>query len=198
MDTKAQGKINSFFAKYPTIRFDRGQVLIRAGEIPKGIYFIVSGQVIKYDIANRGARMVVDYYRPGAVLPIERLSGVLENRFFYEAYRDATVKIAQVEDLKALVDDSPEVLRSVVADLAAKLTVAHRRSAHLMSGASFNLILFELIIQARVNGVRQENGEYSLDMHEDELAQRVGLTRETVNREYWEKKLYGNRQRVKL
>lgn len=182
MDAKAQGKINSFFSKYPVEHFDRGQVLIRAGENPKGIYYIVSGQVVKYDIANRGSRLVVDCYKSGTVLPIELLVGVSNNRFFFEAFRDVTVKIAQVDDIRSFISDNADVSRLVVAGLAAKLTVAHRRVAHLMSGASSNLILFELALQARTNGVRLANGEYLLDIHEDELGQRVGLTRETANR----------------
>jgi CRP-like cAMP-binding protein len=182
MDAKAQGKLNSFFTKYPVRRFDKGQLLIGAGESPKGIYYMLSGHVIKYDISNRGVRLVVDWFRKGGILPIDCLSGAVDNRFFYEAFRGSTVKMAKIDEFEAFLDENPDVLRLILNGISTKLTITHRRAAHLMSGISFNLVLFELALQARMNGAWQANSEYLLDMHEDELAQRVGLTRETVNR----------------
>ena len=58
-----------------------------------------------------------------------------------------------------------------------------RRMAHLMGGTARSRLVFELMIECQRFGIRQDNGSYLLTLHEDELARRSGMSRETVNRE---------------
>ena len=57
-----------------------------------------------------------------------------------------------------------------------------RRMAHLMAGNAKSRLLFELIIECRRFGKRQEDGSYLVKMNEAEIGSRAGLSRETVSR----------------
>ena len=183
MDTKDQTRLSSFFAQYPLKRFSKGEVILRPDDDLTGAVFVVEGQVIQYDITDQGAEMIVDVFRPNAVLPLDWLINAKPNQYFYEAFRETTVRIAPVENFARFLDESPSIVYGLLSRSLWAMGVMQRRMAHLMSGVSINRVMFELITQCKRFGVAHSDGSYELDLHEDELARRAGLTRETVNRE---------------
>ena len=183
MDIKNQRKLNLFFAKFPIKRFDKGEVIIRAGDESPGAVYVVSGQVIQYDITDQGVEMTVDVFRPNAVLPLEWLINARPNQYFYEAFRATEIRVAPPDEFMKFLDANPVLVRSLLSRSLCAMGVMQRRMAHLMSGVSINRVMFELITQCKRFGVAKPSGECELDLHEDELARRAGLTRETVNRE---------------
>jgi hypothetical protein len=53
--------------------------------------------------------------------------------------------------------------------------------SHILRGGSASRVVYELIVECERFGNKQVNGSYNLFMHEDELARRAGLSRETVS-----------------
>ena len=183
MDDSIRQKITAFFSEYPAKHFDKQQLLVQANENPEGIYHIVSGQVRQYDISDQGNEIVVNVFKAPAFFPMSWAITGTPNRYFFEAATDLEVRIAPAEDAIEFLKQNPDVTFNLLSRLYSGVEGLQRRMAHLMGGTARTRILFELITECKRFGAKQAGGSYKLAVHEDELARRSGLTRETVNRE---------------
>lgn len=182
MHDESLSKIDNFFAKYPLRRYEKGQILVNSSEDVDRIYYIVSGQVAQYDTTDRGVQLVVNVYKNPAFFPFNQVAAEAPNLYCFEAFRTTEVREAPIQDVIDFVRDNADVGFSLIKRLSIGLEAIERRMAHAMSGRSINRVTFELITQCKRFGVKERDGSYLLDMHEHELANRAGLSRETVNR----------------
>lgn len=58
-----------------------------------------------------------------------------------------------------------------------------RRMAYLMASNAKNIVMYGLLIEARRFGTKQADGSCIILLSETELANRVGLSRESVSRQ---------------
>lgn len=189
MNAQVSKKINDFFVRYPLKSFSKGQVLIHAGDEPAGIFHIIEGYVRQYDITHRGEEVVINVFKSPAFFPASWAINKTPNEYFFEAYTPLKVRLAPAE----AVIDFLKANHDVTYDLLSRLYIGaegmQRRMTYLMAGRGHSRVVYELVIESKRFGRQQPDGSYILDMHEDELARRAGLTRETINREL--KKLKG-------
>lgn len=184
MDTSVAEKLDAFFANYPIETYKNGELLIRSGEEPRGIFFLKSGLIRQYDIASDGSEIVVNVYKHPSFFPMMWAINKTANQYFFEAARDSVLQLAPPEDVVDFIKSNPDVSYDLLSRLYSGAAGMQRRMAHLMAGNSYTRVLFELVTECRRFGQPQDDGSYRLDIHEDELAMRAGLSRETVNREF--------------
>lgn len=183
MDTQLSKKIEKFFAKYRLRHYDKNQILIYAGDDPPGVFHLISGQVRQYDITNHGKEVVVNAFKPPAFFPMAWAINRTPNRYFFETSGFTELRMAPAEDVVAFLKANNDVTYNLLSRLYSGTDGMQRRMAHLMGGGAHSRILFELLVECKRFGKKQNDGSYVLVMHEDELARRSGLSRETVNRE---------------
>lgn len=183
MDSDALNKIENFFSKYPLRQYNKGQILIHAGENPSGIFYIVNGSVRKYDIDEGGQEIVMNIFKPNIFFPITWAINRTQNRYFFEAASTITVAKAPIEDVVDFLKSEPDIILGLLKQVYAGLEDTQRRVVHLMSGDSRSRLLFELVIEARRSGEVQEDGSCLVFVGANELSQRAGLSRETISRE---------------
>ena len=188
MDTSVAAKIDDFFSKYPEKHFDKGYILASANEDLPGIIHLIEGQVRQYDITSQGGEVVVNVFKPPAFFPMSWAINRMPNRYFFEAATSLRAHIAPPEEAIAFLQSNPDVMFDLLARLYSGVEGIQRRMAHLMGGTAKTRLLFELITEIKRFGTKQPDGSYTMALHEDELARRAGLTRETVNREIMELK----------
>ncbi len=175
-------KVADFFASYPLKSIDDGQIIIQAGNQPAGVYFIESGEVRQYDISERGDEVVVNVFKAGAYFPMSWAINKEPNQYFFEASADSGIRIAPAGEVVAFLHKNSDILYDLLRRVFVGTDVLQRRMAHLMAGDANSRTLFELIVQCRRFGQLQQDGSYILPIHEQELARRAGLSRETTNR----------------
>lgn len=183
MNTRVARKIEEFFAKYPRRYFDKSQILIYAGDEPPGIFHLVTGQVRQYDITDRGEEVVVDVFKPPAFFPMTWEINKTPNQYFFETAMPTEIRMAPAGDVVAFLKANHDVTYDLLSRLYSDTDGMQRRMAYLMGGSGRSRVLFELIVECKRFGKQQKDGSYILTMHEDELARRSGLSRETINRE---------------
>jgi len=191
MDDVIRQKISTFFAEYPIKHFDKGQLLIQAYESPAGIYHMLEGQVRQYDVSAQGNEIVVNIFKPPAFFPMAWAITGMPNRYFFDAAMPVEAHLAPPDSVVAFLKQNPDVLFDLLSRLYSGVEGIQRRMAHLMGGTARTRILFELVTECKRFGTKQGSGSFALKVHEDELARRSGLTRETVNRELMELKNRG-------
>jgi CRP-like cAMP-binding protein len=183
MDDLIKHKIADFFAKYPERHFDQGQLLVQANESPSGIFHIVSGQVRQYDISDQGNEIVVNVFKAPAFFPMSWAITNTPNRYFFEAATSLEVHMVPAVDAVDFIKQNPDVMFNLLARLYSGVEGLQRRMAHLMGGTAPTRVAFELVIACKRFGEKQLNNAYSIEINEEELAHRSGMTRETINRE---------------
>jgi len=182
MHKEISDKIIHIFSTYPVQRVSKGQVLIRAGEDPRGVFCLQNGHVQAYDISDKGEKIVVNVFRKGAFFPMSWAINKTPNQYFFEAVTDSTYRRAPAENIVAFLHQNPDVTFDLLSRVYSGTDGLLRRMTHLMGGTARTRLLFELLVQTRRFGIRKDDGSYLIKLNESELAIRAGLSRESVSR----------------
>lgn len=147
--------VNTFFTTFPAYDYKKGNILIRSGEEPKGIYYLKTGHVRQYAITKEGEEMTLNIYKPGAFFPMAWAVNAYPNHYYFEAMDDSRVRIAPREDTVSFVKNEPEVLFDLLQRLYIGLDGVLSRMEHLMSGKARERLIAILIINAKRFGRHQ-------------------------------------------
>lgn len=170
-------KYSEFFARYPTRIYNKGDVLIQAGDTPPA-YFITEGLIVQYDISSAGDKLVVNMYKPGACISLASILNDGPSEFFFEAADYTTVYTASSRDVATFFRDNPGVTFDALKRVSRGSNGLMLRLARAMEGSAEGRILQELtIMQARFS-----NADGSVHISDTELATQTGMARETVSR----------------
>lgn len=175
-------KVRQFFLKYPEKRFAKKEIVVHAGEEPRGVFYMVSGRVNQYDITLAGVETVVNTYKTPAFFPMSWAINRTPNDYFFEAATDVVVRVAPAGEVVAFVKSEPEVLLDLLSRVYRGTDGLLRRLAHLMGGDARSRLLFEIVVTAHRFGNPAANGSIRLPFKEGDLAKHTGLARETVSR----------------
>jgi CRP/FNR family transcriptional regulator len=178
-----QDKIDSFFQKYPEKTYDKGVILIFGNEEPLGISFIKSGKVIVYEVSPQGEKVIINTYKNPAFFPMSWAINNTPNAYFYEVQESAKIYLAPKDEVLDFLQHNPDVLLDLLSRVYRGAEGLLRRTAHLMGGRASSRLIYEIIVSLKRFGEQSPGGTYSLTITETELAERTGLTRETVSRE---------------
>lgn len=176
-------KIQEFFSAYPTRSYDKGSILIQGGSDPAGIFYLVEGRVIQYDILPSGNSIVVNSFKPLAFFPMSWAINRTANDYFFEAATAVKTRITHADKAVAFLKDNPDVLFDLLARVYKGTDGILRRTVHLMGGSARSRVLFELVNTGLRFGESFDDKSVALGINETSLAKHVGLARESVNRE---------------
>lgn len=175
-------KVSAFFSKYPTVEYKKGEILVRAGEEPRRIIYLLQGSVEEYDISPSGDKVVVNVFKPPAFFPMSWAINKTPNDYFFEAATDVVAQLAPPAEAVKFLHKEADVTFDLLKRVYAGTDGLLRRSAHLMGGGAQNRLTFELIVSAKRFGKKSVGGTV-IKMTEAELGERTGVSRETVSRE---------------
>lgn len=183
MDDSTKKGLDEFFSQYPVKQYNKGQLLIYAHEDPTGIFYLESGSVRKYDIGPAGDEVVLNVFKSKIFFPIAWAINKAPNKYFFEAATPIEVRRAPVDAFNAYLDAHPKLIFSLLKQVHGGLEDAQHRIVLLMDGDAHSRLLFELYIEGRRSGEMRPDGSCIVSVSLADLAQRAGLTRETISRE---------------
>jgi len=184
MDKAIASKINTFFSEFKQLEYKKGQILIRADEDPTGVLYLKSGLIKEYFLTKKGDEFVVNLFKPGSFFPMSWVMNNTHNKFYFEAVIESKIIKASKERTLTFIKNHPDVLFDLMSRVYKGLDGLLLRMAYLMSGDAYERLITELLIQTKRFGKQDANGSFRLVLSEKELADRTGLTRETVSREF--------------
>lgn len=177
-------KIQDFFKQEsPTKTYAKGQLIILAGQDPRGVAYLESGAVEQYDITPEGTRIAVNIFKPPAFFPMSWAINHGPNTYFYEILADAKIRWANPDRTVDFLHQNPDILFNLMSRVYAGTDGLLRRLVLAVSGAARSRLIYELLIEAYRFGVTVDDGSRRVRVRQHSLAARTGLTRETVSRE---------------
>jgi len=183
MNDAIADKIHAELSKYPKRTYPKGQILIFQDETPEYIFYITKGRVRKYDVSYRGDEVIVNIFKPPAFFPMSEAVNHTPNRYFYKTETATEVHIVPNDAALRFLKDNPDVMLDLLSRIYRGMDGLLGRLVHLMSASARSRLLYELLIEARRFGTKNDDGSLMLDITEIDLAARAGMSRETVSRE---------------
>ncbi len=170
-----------FFKKYPIITFEKGERVIRPGELETNVVLIKSGIVRIHTIAKKGKEVAItclnsDHYN-GIVLGLAPFM----NRYYLQALTTTEIWKVSKKEFIHYAERHPQAYQDLTKSLMILIKDLFYQVEWLKTGSASEKIatlIYNLAtrIGVDVNGIQV----ISIKTTHQEIAQLAGLTRETV------------------
>lgn len=178
--------LREFCEKYPIRLIKKGRPLFYQGEIPRSALFIKSGVVKLYNISTGGEEKIVGYEGHDGLLPSEWLFSRSPVSLYYcDTFVDCEVFSIPKDDLLEFINSNKDVSLTLL-DRYISMYIGSTMHLHaleqLRSGDKLLHILQYLVLRFGKE-VSRNKYQIPLRLTHQEIANLVGLTRETVSTE---------------
>ncbi len=181
MDTAAFGKTEKFFSAYSRIRYNKGEVILRAEEPPAGAMYLKAGLVRQFALSEKGEMLVLHTYRPGSFFPMTWVVNSTPNRHYFEALTPVEIWRAPKEDVLSFLEKHPEALFHFTSRLLFGVAGLLRRMEQLVLEDSYTKTVNLLDYYVKNFGKTVDGGAAAIDLTHREIAAWIGTTRETAS-----------------
>ncbi len=177
-------KLNSFFDRGKVLFCGKGELVVRAGEDPEGVYRLTVGYIKVYSITHHGNENLHIIHRPGEFFPLERVFSASAQAVFYEAMMAVELRRVSRELFLQFTQTHPDVAMFLLAELANQSSLYAQRLDNLEHSHASERVAYRLIFLAERLGERQ-GGKIVITapITHQIMASSLNLARETVSRE---------------
>lgn len=183
MEKGVEEKLQKFFSQFKNQQYRKGEILIRADEPPRGVFYLRSGLVRQYAIARNGTELTVNIYKPGTFFPMMWVINNRHNPHYFEATAVSQVYQAPKHAVLKFLKDESDVVYDLVQRVYIGLEGLLQKVEYLMTGDAYSKLVIELLIAAKRFGEKNEKGTaITIPLAHHDLAHQIGITRETVSR----------------
>lgn len=180
----SMNSFRQFLAQYPAQSFKKGETILLKGDRPTAMYVIESGLVKVYTITNGGDERLVTIAREEEDFPVGFALGLVDRaQYFYEAFSTCRIRLVSPEAYLQYVLSDPEVMKNRLTRLTVLLLATHARVNALEQSKAGDKIAETLLYMADQFGtaLRAPTARFKLKVTQQEIANSLGLTRETTN-----------------
>jgi len=164
------------------IRFEGGQTIFSEGDAARTAFGLSHGMVRLYRLLPDGRRQVFAFAFPGDFLAMP-----LAERFSFSADAIGEVGVCKFprEELKRLIETSPNIMRLLIEFAARELQSAHDQLTLLGTGSAEERVAAFLVNwRRRVARLTLISQAVPLPMRRQDIADFLGLKLETVSRTF--------------
>lgn len=182
MTDTVKRNVHHFFASHTLLTYKKGEMILRADDIPQGVSYIEKGVVRQYSINGSGETLMLQLYRPGAFFPMTWVVNNTPNHYFFEAATAVAIRRVPRENVKKFMDDEPEVLKDFVERLLIGVTGLWSRIEHLVLDSAYAKTILLMLYYAEKFGKKEAKGvALEVSPTHKEISAWIGTTRETAS-----------------
>jgi CRP/FNR family transcriptional regulator len=165
------------------VHLDRGEQLFSEGDTGDKLYIIISGKIKLTKAAPDGRENLLSVHGPGEMFGELSLFDPIPRTSSATAVTDAQLAGIAHDDLRAWLSTRPEVAMHLLQALAQRLRRINEVKADLVFTDVPGRVAKALLDLSDRFGVQTPDGvQVNHDLTQEELAQLVGASRETVNK----------------
>lgn len=183
MNIKVTNKLEQFFTKFKHQAYKKDEILIRADDVPQGVFYLKNGVVRQYSISKDGEEQTLNLYKPISFFPLMWAINETPNTFYFEAAVDVEVHRAPKDEVIEFLKREPEVMYDLITRLYKGMHGLLTRIEYLQSGDAYTKVIYALLNASYRFGEQKENAEVKISITHREISALTGLTKETVSRE---------------
>jgi CRP/FNR family transcriptional regulator, cyclic AMP receptor protein len=180
-------KLSQLFNQGRRVVYQKDDVIIRPGDTPSGLYYIVSGWVKAYSLCKNGEPNIIMTLCPGEVFPIAwAVSGSTRDVGFGALGNTEVQRISLEQFLQAAKTDVA-IMQEAVEALAHHFFVLATELDNLQYRSAREKVVFRLIFLAnrlgQQGGTNDDRVVIKTRITNDYIARSTSITRETASRE---------------
>lgn len=173
----------SFLSKYHARRFQKGEIVIVQGEIPDCAYIIKKGIIKTYNLTSQGEEKPLSFDSNGEAFPIGWIFSHLKwAPYYYEAFSDCELYCIPKNDYIEFLKKNPDVLFENLSYMSFRYSSFQMRLNALEQSKALNKVINTLHFLCLRFGkeLKEDTVKIDLPLTQQELANFMGLTRETT------------------
>jgi CRP-like cAMP-binding protein len=178
--------LSEFVRRYPVKTFKRNETLIFQDDQPDVVYYIKSGFVKGYDIDSQGTEQLLWLGSSGDFVPLAWIFDAEATvPYFFSALGDVSVYAIRCSELRTFLHENHGALLEVTNELAVRLSnTFHHLNAVEKTRAEEKILYGLFFLSTRFSDfARQTARQVSLPITHQDIANLIGLSRETVSQE---------------
>lgn len=159
-------------------------MIIHAGDIPSGVYYIVSGWVKLYELSNSGEPNIIMPLLPGEIFPLAwAINDTLRETNFAALGKTTVLRLPKEAFVEAIHAD--EAIQAAVMDMLAQhCTRLTDELSNLQYRSARERVAFRLLTLAHCRGLRiGKRVTVDAPISIEYIARSTNMTRETASRE---------------
>jgi CRP-like cAMP-binding protein len=178
----ATSSFGQFITRFPAKVFKSGEIILLKDDTPHDIHVIESGIVKAYTISANGDERMVTVCREEEDFPTGFSFGMIEHaQYFYQAFTDCVIRfIPRAQYFEYLTSDI-EAMKVRLARMTLLLMSTHAHVSALEQTHAGEKVAKTLLYMAEQFGVLLRPKQLKLSVTQQEIANSLGLTRETTN-----------------
>jgi CRP-like cAMP-binding protein len=178
--------LRALASRFHPVRYTRGEVIFREGESTERLFLIESGRVKLSTASPNGHELLIGVVGPGQIFGelevIDRGNRAMDAR----AMEDSRVLALDSDVLWTVLENRPSLARRLLELMARRLQRADQASQDLVFFDAPTRLARRLLQLAeehgRSVGTDEESIMVTVRVTQEELAQMIGVTRESANR----------------
>lgn len=181
-DPKHQ-ELFDYFHTGRKVVYQKGEIILRAGDEPTGVYLVETGYIKAYSLSKEGTEHTHIAYHPGEIFPVMWLMVDAVRNVYYQVIAETTVWIVPKSELKEFISQNNRMAMALLEQTTDMFRLYAGRIDNLMYSNSYERTAYRLLSLLDRMG-KQVDGEWLIRApvtHQD-IAGSVNLTRETVSR----------------
>ena len=184
MNGDIEKKLETFFSKFKTLRYKKGEAILRPEDPISGINFLREGFIRQYVISKDGNELTIHIFRPNSLFPMMLVIADAESHYFFEAINSVRILRAPVDKTLEFIKSDSELLFYLAHSFASGLNGIVERMEHLMFEDAYRRVATVLLYLAKSYGEKEKKGiVIKLPLVHKDIAGWVNLTRETTSRQ---------------
>ncbi len=163
--------------------YKKGEIILHAGDEPRGVYYIEAGLVKIYALSKDSSEHIHLFYGDGDFFPVLWIYREAILTVYYQAMVDTTIWLMPKADFKAFVSSNVRVSELMLEKITGLFRLYAGRIDTLQYSNSYERTATLLVSLAYRFG-KEEKAGYVIDApltHHD-IANSINLSRETVSR----------------
>lgn len=175
--------IEELFSSGRKFSYKKGEIIQRANETPRGVYFLSKGFVKEYTLSRDGSEHLTIVYEPGDLFSVNWIFLDITPNVYRQAHSDAEVYQLQKDDFTAGLAHDTLIQQELLMLMMAQVHMLSSRVENLTFNNAYDKVAYHLIHLAGRFGVPHKNGWFiTLPFRHQQIAESLSMSRETATR----------------
>lgn len=173
-----------FFSSGTRLTYGKGEFIIRPGETPNGVFYIVRGQVKAFKITKYGEENLLIIRKEHEIFPLIWSITHQDREIIYQALSPTTVLRVSQTDYVKFLEQHPDALPPFIDIVLEQYRMHSERIINLeYRTVRERLISFLLIMYDRFGKKTPEGLLIDVPLRHQDIASSINTSRETASRE---------------
>ena len=163
-DDAESHKIKALFKNGRSLKFEKNEMILRAGDNPQGVYLIKAGLIKIYSLSKQGDEHVHHFFGPGDIFPMVWIFRGYVRNVFYEALEPTKLLVIPRDELLDFVNKDTVIMRQMLDVVIDRYRLYAGRIDNLLYSDARERCAYRLLSLANRFGVKTARAKKVVDM----------------------------------